>query len=236
MQAQTAVFAFGPHGRSFENDVVVRFAASPDSAPRVVYWSQGATGEYSALSTRRLDEGRVEASTPHFSRGFVGTRAAPSDAGVIDARVDAGDTTVRDDASPDTATARDDAREATQDGSETSADGADESGACCSNGTCSEVTSTTCRSNGGNFFGADSSCAETNCPDETCGNGIVDPGELCDGNCPADCDDGNACTKDELTGSAAECNVRCVNEAITECNSGDGCCPSGCGSGDDSEC
>ena len=30
----------------------------------------------------------------------------------------------------------------------------------------------------------------------TCGNGVVEAGETCDGvNCPTDCNDGNACTK-----------------------------------------
>lgn len=42
-----------------------------------------------------------------------------------------------------------------------------------------------------------------------CGNGIREDMELCDGDCPTSCDDGNACTEDELVGSAAGCNARC---------------------------
>ena len=41
-----------------------------------------------------------------------------------------------------------------------------------------------------------------------CGNGIVEPGERCDGRCPKDCNDNNACTVDALEGSASACNAR----------------------------
>ncbi len=71
----------------------------------------------------------------------------------------------------------------------------------------------------------------------SCGNGAVDAGETCDppGTCPASCDDANTCTADQLTGSAQNCNVACSNTPVTACTSGDGCCPSGCGS-TDSDC
>ncbi len=69
-----------------------------------------------------------------------------------------------------------------------------------------------------------------------CGNGTVDPGEVCDGNCPASCDDGDACTADASTGSAATCDLVCTNDPITQCTGGDGCCPSGCTSSTDSDC
>ena len=43
-----------------------------------------------------------------------------------------------------------------------------------------------------------------------CGNGVVEAGETCDGpTCVLDCDDGELCTDDVVTGSAAACNVRC---------------------------
>ncbi|MEL6544929.1 MAG: hypothetical protein AAFQ82_09910, partial [Myxococcota bacterium] len=73
-------------------------------------------------------------------------------------------------------------------------------------------------------------------PSAGCGNGTVDPGERCDGNCPTNCDDANACTADRLEGSAAACDARCVFEPITACSVGDGCCPEGCTSSDDGDC
>lgn len=69
-----------------------------------------------------------------------------------------------------------------------------------------------------------------------CGNGTVDPGELCDGNCPASCDDGQACTTDRMVGGPSTCNAQCVNDPITTCVSGDSCCPAGCTSDNDTDC
>jgi hypothetical protein len=69
-----------------------------------------------------------------------------------------------------------------------------------------------------------------------CGNGQVEPGETCDGNCPKSCDDAQACTVDTLNGSADACNAVCSNAPISACGSGDGCCPSGCGGQVDSDC
>jgi len=72
----------------------------------------------------------------------------------------------------------------------------------------------------------------------TCGNGEVDDGETCDPpeSCPTECNDGNACTTDELIGSSSNCNVTCTFTAIRECTSGDGCCPAGCNANNDSDC
>lgn len=70
----------------------------------------------------------------------------------------------------------------------------------------------------------------------TCGDGVVDTGEVCDGNCPTSCDDEDACTTDSMGGSASMCNVVCTNTAITTCASGDGCCPSGCDASTDGDC
>jgi alpha-L-arabinofuranosidase len=80
-------------------------------------------------------------------------------------------------------------------------------------------------------FATDTDCSAS------CGNGTVDSGETCDppASCPASCDDGVACTLDQLTGSAENCNVACSNTTITACTSGDGCCPMGC-SATDSDC
>ena len=80
-------------------------------------------------------------------------------------------------------------------------------------------------------------CNETNDPDcsPVCGNGVVETGESCDGACPS-CDDGNACTTDASTGSAATCDLVCTHRAITICVSGDACCPPGCTSIQDLDC
>ena len=74
-----------------------------------------------------------------------------------------------------------------------------------------------------------------------CGDGALDPGELCDpaiaeggGACPTSCAAG-ACGTAQLVGSAEQCNAQCVVEAAT-CADGDGCCPQGCTSANDNDC
>lgn len=71
-----------------------------------------------------------------------------------------------------------------------------------------------------------------------CGDGVVEAPETCDppGTCPVSCDDADACTTDELTGSAGTCDAACTNTPITLCQNGDGCCPAGCGLGNDDDC
>jgi hypothetical protein len=77
----------------------------------------------------------------------------------------------------------------------------------------------------------------------TCGNGAVEVGETCDtaidaaapGACPADCDDKNSCTNDQLTGSA--CGASCTHNPVTACGAqADGCCPAGCNANNDGDC
>lgn len=75
-----------------------------------------------------------------------------------------------------------------------------------------------------------------------CGNGALDAGELCDpdiaaglpGACAVSCDDGDPCTVDLKEGVA--CNVSCSHTSITKLVNGDGCCPTGANSGNDSDC
>lgn len=75
-----------------------------------------------------------------------------------------------------------------------------------------------------------------------CGDGMVQPTELCDtgipagmpGACPTDCDDGMACTTDALSG--ADCAAECVHGDITIPVNGDGCCPAGATSSADDDC
>ena len=71
---------------------------------------------------------------------------------------------------------------------------------------------------------------------EGCGNGVLEPGELCDGDCPTACQDDDACTLDIYSGSVSTCTAMCTQEQITQCQSGDGCCPSGCTDATDADC
>src|SRR5262249_8212940 len=77
---------------------------------------------------------------------------------------------------------------------------------------------------------------------DTCGNGTIDPGELCDtgipsgdGSCPTSCDDGQACTTDVLV-AGGTCQAQCKHTDITDPHDGDGCCPAGQNHGTDSDC
>ncbi|MEM9860471.1 MAG: DUF4215 domain-containing protein [Myxococcota bacterium] len=74
----------------------------------------------------------------------------------------------------------------------------------------------------------------------SCGNGTIEPGESCEPGvgmgCPTSCDDGMVCTRDTLSGSAANCNASCTSVAITACDGGDGCCAPGCNARNDSDC
>jgi hypothetical protein len=69
-----------------------------------------------------------------------------------------------------------------------------------------------------------------------CGDGIVDSGETCDGNCPATCP-AIGCQTRHLQGTATACNAVCVNDTvITACTNGDSCCASGCTTTNDNDC
>src|SRR5262249_32263976 len=48
--------------------------------------------------------------------------------------------------------------------------------------------------------------------------------------------DGDACTIDSASGSAASCTSGCAHQAISACASGDGCCPIGCTASADNDC
>ncbi len=69
-----------------------------------------------------------------------------------------------------------------------------------------------------------------------CGNGIVEEGERCDGDCPDACDDADNCTFDSLSGSAADCDALCVFEPHVACGASDGCCAPFCTAETDSDC
>jgi len=69
-----------------------------------------------------------------------------------------------------------------------------------------------------------------------CGNGKLDEGEACDGDCPVECIDPDLCTANELLGSAATCDVSCSFKPTVTCVMNDGCCPMGCFAGNDNDC
>ncbi len=92
-------------------------------------------------------------------------------------------------------------------------------------------------------------CDLTNDDDcnSTCGDATVTGAEECDsaiaagapGACPADaaaCDDADACTTENFTGSEDDCSASCNRVSITACTSGDGCCPAGCTPAMDTDC
>lgn len=77
---------------------------------------------------------------------------------------------------------------------------------------------------------------DADCP-ASCGNGVVEEGETCDGNdCPSSCDDKDSCTTDMATGAAARCNAACDHTPITRAANGDGCCPDGADANNDRDC
>ena len=80
------------------------------------------------------------------------------------------------------------------------------------------------------------SCGDSKEDGGLCGNGKLDPGETCDGDCPDSCNEGDVCSTAVLEGSAADCTAHCVYTPITECIDGDGCCASGCDATNDSDC
>jgi hypothetical protein len=72
----------------------------------------------------------------------------------------------------------------------------------------------------------------------TCGNNVVEAPETCDppSSCPTSCDDVDVCTVDTLIGDSNTCSADCDFAPLTQCISGDGCCPAGCNNTIDSDC
>ncbi|MCK5690862.1 DUF4214 domain-containing protein, partial [Myxococcota bacterium] len=101
------------------------------------------------------------------------------------------------------------------------------------NKTCSYTSISDCTAGDGCCPGACNENTDADCA-ATCGNNSVESGELCDGNCPETCSDGQACTSDNLVGSA--CTRECVFTDITNCINSDGCCPDNCNANNDNDC
>lgn len=104
------------------------------------------------------------------------------------------------------------------------------------NATCNFQDITSCLDNDGCCAPGCDASNDNDCTGGFCGDGNVDPGELCDGNCPSSCDDSDACTTDTLSGSAGNCDASCSYTDITVCADGDGCCPPGCDASNDNDC
>lgn len=102
---------------------------------------------------------------------------------------------------------------------------------------CDNTTITACTGGDGCCPSSCTSASDSDCS-VSCGNGLVEAGETCDlpSTCPTSCADGDVCTADVMTGSAANCNVVCSNPAITMCVDGDGCCAPGCNATNDDSC
>lgn len=115
-------------------------------------------------------------------------------------------------------------------------------------GTCAAVctvvaTQTQCQ-NGDGCCPTDCTIANDNDCLATCGNGVKEAGEKCDGkDCPTDCPP-IGCQLRTLN-NAGTCQAECVDAAtkITQCGAvadggaaSDQCCPTGCTSGNDPDC
>jgi serine protease len=81
-------------------------------------------------------------------------------------------------------------------------------------------------------------CSHSNVADNTaCTGGVCCSGKCAAPACLADanCNDNNVCTIDTCS-SAGTCGASCTFTPITQCVSGDGCCPVGCTSLTDNDC
>lgn len=83
---------------------------------------------------------------------------------------------------------------------------------------------------------------DRDCVPDTCGNGVVDPGENCDGPdfpclTSAECQPSNECEIATLIGYDFACSVSCQRADINACLTlSDGCCPAGCDFTNDADC
>lgn len=103
---------------------------------------------------------------------------------------------------------------------------------------CSRDVVTECRSGDGCCPAGCMPADDDDCSTE-CGDGnTADWMETCDPpeSCPTACEPYDACYAAVITGSADNCNVSCLQFAISGCDDGDGCCPVGCTSDLDDDC
>lgn len=73
-----------------------------------------------------------------------------------------------------------------------------------------------------------------------CGNGLLDAAETCDPpeTCPKQelCRSDDACKPGFYAGDPQQCTATCEFHSITDCQSGDGCCPAQCTAANDNDC
>lgn len=104
---------------------------------------------------------------------------------------------------------------------------------------CKRFTTIDCRNDDGCCPPQCTNATDNDCS-ATCGNGMIDQNETCDGDCPAEADcmdeDADACTAPTLTGSADNCSAACAEVTIEACVNDDGCCPATCTVADDNDC
>ncbi len=104
----------------------------------------------------------------------------------------------------------------------------------------------TCSSSVVNACGAIDGCCPAVCSADNdddcagCGNGRVDDGETCDGDCrelvTACFESARTCQTASIDGDPDSCDVACVIEEISACGPEDDCCPDGCTSNQDLDC
>lgn len=100
--------------------------------------------------------------------------------------------------------------------------------------TCAVAVVETCVDNDGCCPATCDSGTDSDCS-ITCGDGVVDEGETCDGDCET-CDSTDACVTVVPSGSAQNCSLECLSSRITACKNDDGCCPTGCDDDSDNDC
>lgn len=82
-------------------------------------------------------------------------------------------------------------------------------------------------------------CASNACKQKVfCGNGTVDSGEKCDGNCPTSCNpSSDPCLVNELVGNVEDCTRKCQSSPVEPSGiRADKCCPSGGNPVNDADC
>jgi alpha-tubulin suppressor-like RCC1 family protein len=90
--ALSSVHVFGPAGQQFAQPVSVSMSFSGLVSSPTIWWADAVEGPWEALDSTSSD-GRVTASTVHFSAGVVGTpESEPIDVGDADATEDVSDT------------------------------------------------------------------------------------------------------------------------------------------------
>lgn len=110
-----------------------------------------------------------------------------------------------------------------------------ENGGTCT-ATCTVVAVQTQCQNGDGCCPSNCSVSNDNDCKAECGNGVKEPGEKCDGDCPTSCPP-IGCMVRKLVG--ADCQAECVDAltpVITCSGVSDQCCPANCSSGNDVDC